>query len=102
MIGRDNLSRTKLMITNGDSQEFTSLDESIYIFFKSSIWDRCGQHLVGKTYETVGPKEALFTHHEFGKLLCLEIKRWVRSWINGTYCFEESQFEFSKKCYFIS
>ena len=85
------------MITDGDSQEFTSLDESIYVFFKSAIRDRCGQHLVAKTYEIIGPKEGLLVHHEFGKALCLEIKRWVRSWINGTCCIEESQFEFSKK-----
>ena len=47
------------MITDGDIQEFTSLDESIYVFFKSAIQDRCGQHLVAKTYEIIGPKEGL-------------------------------------------
>ena len=85
------------MITDGDTQKFTSLDESIYVFFRSAIRDRCGQHLVAKTYKIVGPKESLLIQHDLGKALCLEIKCWFSSWINGTCCIEESQFEFSKK-----
>ena len=37
MLGRDNLSRTKLMTTDGNSQEATALDESIYVFLNQQL-----------------------------------------------------------------
>lgn len=36
------------MITNGDSQKFTSLDEFIYVHDVNSMRDMCGQNLVAK------------------------------------------------------
>ena len=88
------------MITDDDSQDFTSLDEANFLHFVNAARNRCGQHLIAKSYEKHGPKISSFIEETSGVALCLEINRWVRTWVNGNSCVEESQFELSKKILF--
>ena len=39
-VGKENMLRTNLMITDEDGQKFKTLDGSIYLHFKVSIKDR--------------------------------------------------------------
>jgi hypothetical protein len=45
----------RVMITDGHSQEFNAVDESIFVFFTRAVWIRCAFCLVEMIYEKDGP-----------------------------------------------
>lgn len=96
LLGKEDLKRVQLVLTDGDSQEFNALDESIFTFISNAKRGRCGYHLVEKSYQKYGPSVKQFRNETVGKAIEAVIKDWVRSWINGSSCGTLEQYELSK------
>ena len=96
MLGKNNLLRTNLIITDGDSQEFNAVDESFFLYFRNAICDRCGYHIIEKSYKDHVSGNNIFINEEKAKCIISEIKIWVRSWMNGDTCLHHNQYEMSK------
>jgi hypothetical protein len=84
-----------VMITDGDSQEFNAVDESIFAFFTRAIWILCAFHLVEKTYEKDGPFHQDYLDSSRAYSLVTAIKCWVYSWMRGESCLTEDEHELS-------
>ncbi len=96
MLGVNNLQKVVLTLTDGDSQEFNALDEAIFRYFPNALRGRCGHHLIEKSYEKHGPSKKQLADETVGSAIVGEIKRWVRSWANGSSCGTKMQYELSK------
>ena len=96
MLGKKNLLRTNLIITDGDSQEFNAVDESFFLYFSNAIRNRCGYHIIEKSYKDRVSGYNIFLNDEKAKCIITEIKIWVRSWMNGDTCLHLNQYEMSK------
>ena len=97
MLGKDNLKRVVLTLTDGDAQEFNAVDEAIFRYINKTLRGRCMQHILEKSYEKDGPLDSDFNEKAKGKAIALEVKRWVRSWSNGESCGLDSQYHLSKQ-----
>lgn len=96
MLGKNNLLRTNFIITDGDSQEINAVNESFFLYFSNTIHDRCGYHRIEKSYKDHVSGNYIFINEEKAKCIILEIKIWVRSWINGDTCLHHNQYKMSK------
>ena len=95
LLGSRNLSRVRVMITDGDSHEFNAIDEAIFQHFVNATRIRCSYHVVQKTWEkeifpTRMPQPAL------AETLMRDLKLWIYKWGDGTSCATEEQCQFSK------
>ncbi|CAJ1934925.1 unnamed protein product, partial [Cylindrotheca closterium] len=96
MLGVRNLKRVHLILTDGDASEYNAVDQSIFCYVKNAIWGRCGHHLIEKTFLKHGPKDNEVKNLSNGQAILLKVRRWVRSWIDGTSCRSKKEYEFSK------
>jgi hypothetical protein len=97
LLGQSHLHQVRVMITDGDSQEFNAVDESIFVFFTRVIRIRCDFHLVEKTYEKDGPFHRGYLDSSRAYSLVTAIKCWVYSWMRGDSCHTEDEYELSKQ-----
>lgn len=100
LLGKEVLSKVNVIITDGDSQEFTSIDQAIFKYFKSAIRLRCGVHVVMKTFEKSVMSSNFMPHKEKAEAQLQMIKNWVYSWMNGSSCYTKEQYELSKALLF--
>jgi hypothetical protein len=56
LLGAVNLGRIVLILSDGDSQEFNTIDEGVYKFFKNARRGRCAYHIVQKPWDSKFPK----------------------------------------------
>ena len=96
LLGKDILSKVKIIITDGDSQEFNAVDEAIFKYFKNALRLRCGIHIVMKTMEKSIPSSNFMPGKDSAEAQLQMIRNWVFSWMNGHSCFTEEQYELSK------
>ncbi|CAJ1964434.1 unnamed protein product [Cylindrotheca closterium] len=96
MLGVGNLKRVHLILTDGDASEYNAVDQSIFRYVKNAIRGRCGHHLIEKTFLKHGPKDNEVKNQSNGQAILLEIRRWVRSWIDRTSCHSKKAYELSK------
>jgi hypothetical protein len=94
------LARVKLILSDGDSQEFNAIDEGIFCHFKEARRGRCAYHIVQKTWETEFPATKMFAQPDKADLLTTSIKRWIYSWMDGSSCSTPMQYEFSRDLLF--
>ncbi|CAJ1944890.1 unnamed protein product [Cylindrotheca closterium] len=97
MLGVAHLKRVNLILTDGDANEYNALDQGIFHYFKNAIRGRCGHHLIEKTIKSHGPSDGELENQCNGRAIILEVKQWVRSWVDGSSCGTKEQFEFSKQ-----
>ena len=95
LLGKENLSRAKLLITDGDSAEFEAVEESIFAHFSQAIRGRCCHHVVQKTFEK-SVNEGSMPHPTLAGSFLREVKTWIHSWSDGSSCFTKEQCELSK------
>jgi hypothetical protein len=100
LLGEENLGRVKLIVSDGDSQEFNAIDEGIFHVFKGARRGRCAYHVVQKTWETDFPSQTSFLLPDQADPLTTAIKRWVYTWMDGSSCHSPEQFEFSRDLLF--
>jgi hypothetical protein len=85
-------------MSDGDSQEFNAIDEGIYLYFVNTKRGQCAYHIVQKTWEAKLPKNNdCFEKPAEAEPLTKAIKQCIYSWMNGSGCYTESEFTFSKE-----
>ena len=96
LLGAANLEKIVLILSDGDSQEFNAIDEGIYKYFKNAKRGCCAYHIVQKTWEAAFPSNICFAQPDMADPLTTAIKRWIYTWMNGSSCGTQLQFEFSR------
>jgi hypothetical protein len=48
LLGKDVLKRRKIIVTDGDSQEISQLDDALASFFPEAYWIRCSWHIIDR------------------------------------------------------
>ena len=98
MYGHRILSQIQVVITDGDSQETTQLDNAIDLFFPQAKRVRCGWHIVNRGWNKYveGPKS-------FGSSMQRQYERlkkvtfqWIYSFMKPGYCETEYEYKVSK------
>lgn len=100
LLGTSCLKKVNFMLTDGDSQEYNSIDSSRGQFFTNARRGRCCRHLIHNTFEdVVGSPDSCVDKDVALKYFSM-IKHWVYSWCNGKSCGTEDEFQFSKDMLF--
>ena len=99
------LRRVNIIISDGDSQEYTQIDNAIKKFMPNAKRLRCGWHLVSKGWkrhccnalnkEMIGDR--LLVYKQITRL----IKRWLYSWMRPGYCITIDEYTLSKRMLFL-
>ena len=94
LLGEANLKRVKLVITDGDAQEFEAVEESCLHYLTNAFRGRCMYHIVQKTFERTIPNSITCSPH--GLFVLQAIRTWIYTWGDGSSCSSEIQFSLSK------
>lgn len=78
LVGKDTCQRVSLIITDGDSQEFTQLDDAISNIFTNAVRRRCGWHIVKNFDDGV-----CLGRHKTQRNIAEIIKKWLYSWMKN-------------------
>ena len=91
LVGEETLEHVKLIITDGDSQETSQLDNAIAAIFINAKWRRCGWHIVDCGWKKHLAIQRPKAHHDWKaiKTLCGLIKQWMYSWMKNIETVEE-------------
>lgn len=84
MYGKDILLRVEIVMSDGDPNEFSQIDESIDMFMKFAIRLRCGWHIVVKGFKKYAPK--ITADCQLGTIMAYKslkklISNWIYSWM---------------------
>ena len=76
------LSKVNLVISDGDSCEYTQLDIAIEKYMPNTLRIRCGWHLVDRGWNNYGPKLKYYQDHKdlYREISC-NIKSYLYSWM---------------------
>ena len=76
------LSKVNLVISDGDSCEYTQLDIAIEKYMPNTLQIRCGWHLVDRGWNNYGPKLKYYQDHKdlYREISC-NIKSYLYSWM---------------------
>ena len=86
------LSRIRLIISDGDAQECTSIDNAVNLYFPQVKRGRCGWHLVDRNFDTAVLSKSSFPGKESNfDSVTLIIKNWIYSWMKYS-CENEAEF----------
>ena len=98
MYGNQVLSNVNTIITDGDSQEISQLDNAITTFFPHVKRIRCGWHIINRGWmkHIEGPK----SFHKKFLPVYRQIKEtchtWLYSWMQSSYCETKKEYSISK------
>ena len=113
LLGKDVLSKVKIIVTDGDSQEIQQLDAAIVLYFKNAFRIRCSWHIIDRGWERYlsaallggssrkkkiknkrrRTKQAMLTEkHQCARV----IYRWMFSWAQPSFCESEEEYKLSK------
>jgi len=84
LLGQDTKC-TKMIITDGDSQEITQLDNAILWYFPQVFRQRCGWHLITCGWDHHCPARGSASDHinkPFYKI-CQNVLNWLYSWLES-------------------
>ena len=98
---KSTLDRVRVIITDGDSQEYTQLDNAIKLHLNQVHRLRCGYHLNKKTWEKNGPAYENYKDLQRKNKCSLQskiISDWIYSWMKPT-C--ETQLQYLASKYFL-
>jgi len=101
LLGKKAIDRINLLLSDGDAQEYTALDDSTKSHVMTNAYrGRCCRHLVHKTWEKdVGDSSKMNDPINAAKY-CALIRHWVYSWMNGKSAHTRQQYELSKDLLF--
>ena len=97
MFSKTVLQRTQLVITDGDLQEYSQLDNAIQKYYPHVKRARCGWHIVDRSWEKHFPRTSEFpqeTHNHIKKVKTT-IQNWMYSWMKPD-CETMKEYKLSK------
>ena len=101
LLSKTTLSRTNLLLSDGDAQEYTSLDDSISNHvMPNAIRNRCGFHLVTKSWDRDIGDPSKMNEPLYATKCCAMIRHWVFSWMNGRSAYTKMEYDLSKDLLF--
>lgn len=97
LLGKDCISRVKVIITDGDSQETSQLDIAIAMHFQNVCRVRCGWHIVDRGWKRVCPTSRAVSrpNQPAFKVITIQLKAWLYSWMLPC-CETEEEYKISK------
>ena len=97
LLGKAFISRVKVIITDGDSQETSQLDIAIATHFQNVCRVRCGWHIVDRGWIRNAPRlnSVPRPNQVAFKAIILQIKAWIYSWMLPR-CETEEEYKISK------
>ena len=91
------MSSVRLIISDGDAQERTSIDNDVNLYFPNVKRGTCGWHLVDHNFNKAVLSKSSFSGKESEiDSNMLIIKNWIYSWMKDC-CENEAEFIYSKK-----
>lgn len=97
LLGKEYITRVKVILTDGDSQETSQLDIAIALYFHNVCWVRCGWHLVDRGWSRCCPgvRSVSRGNEQAFKAITNQIKAWLYSWMQPS-CKTEEEYKISK------
>ena len=94
------LYQIKVVITDGDSEEYEQLDHVIDEYMPSVFCQRCGWHIVEKGWQNWVLGVLCFTeeYHSFYYKVVKQLKGWVYSWTKLS-CESRTEYDYSFKVF---
>jgi hypothetical protein len=98
LLGDSLLKRINVIISDGDSQEISQLDNAIIDCYPHMQRLHCGRHIVEKGWQKHCPGEHSVDvpFREPFKHLLKHVKKWIYSWMKPGYCETEDKYHLSK------
>jgi hypothetical protein len=119
LLGTDVLKRIKIIVTDGDSQEISQVDDAVARFFPNAYRIRCSWHIIDRGWQkkvnvNLGgksrrrrPPERIGTARKAAPPLTDQNKtartiyRWMFSWAQPKYCESEEEYFVSKSLFMM-
>jgi hypothetical protein len=97
LLGKDYISRVKVIVTDGDSQETSQLDIAIALHFHNVCRVRCGWHVVDRGWLRCGPgvRSVPRANEQAFKAITNQVKAWLYSWMRPC-CETQDEYKISK------
>ena len=97
LLGKDYISRVKVIVTDGDSQETSQLDIAIALHFHNVCRLRCGWHVVDRGWLRCGPgiRSVPRANEKAFKAITNQVKAWLYSWMRPC-CETHDEYKISK------
>lgn len=97
LLGKDYISRVKVIVTDGDSQETSQLDIAISLHFHNVCRVRCGWHVVDRGWLRCGPgiRSVPRANEKAFKAITNQVKAWLYSWMRPC-CETHDEYKISK------
>jgi hypothetical protein len=98
MLGECHLQDTRVVVTDGDSQETTQLDIAIGLYFPNVQRIRCGWHIVDRGWNAHGPKSTAATKDKKDEWIIVLrlLQTWMYSWMRPECCESQEELDISK------
>ena len=96
LISKKLLEKVCIIISDGDSQFFTQIDNAIRPYFKNAKRIRCGWHLIHKGWERHVDNALQFNNVSMTEYRDIKqiLTSWMTSWMKGT-CETKQEYKFS-------
>lgn len=94
---KETLLKTKIIFSDGDSQEIDAIEDGIELIFKNAIRGRCGWHIIDRGWLRRGPSYPPRENKEERKKFQQQeaiLKKWFYSWCKPT-CETVGEFKIS-------
>ena len=100
MFGSTVINQIKVVITDGDSEEYEQLDMAIDEYMPCVFRQRCGWHLVEKGWQNrvLGPLSFADEHRGFYYKVVKQLKGWMYSWMKLS-CENKYEYDYSFKVF---
>ena len=95
MFSKNTIGKIRVIISDGDSQEYQQIDVAIATFCPGIIRIRCGWHVIDRGWMRHGPKSNHYKDKIAFKAITSNIRNWMFSWTSST-CETEEEFKISK------
>ena len=95
MFSKETIGRIRVIISDGDSQEYQQIDVAISTFCPHVMRLRCGWHVIDRGWMRHGPKSNHYKDKIAFKAITTNIRNWMFSWTSSA-CETEQEYNVSK------
>ena len=95
MFSKETIDRIRVIISDGDSQEYQQIDVAINTFCHQTLRVRCGWHVIDRGWMRHGPKSNHYKDKKSFKEITTKIRVWMFSWTSSA-CESEEEYQISK------